>query len=102
MIVQQWFGKLFALLLSRSVFAFTLCVCAGVNLNATPGWADLQEYVNKPEPAFEWQLKNKIEQSGARIDDLQFVSQVWAKNGGTSCKFIAPRTPRRARRCFCG
>ena len=77
MIVQQWFGKLFALLLSRSVFAFTLCVCAGVNLNATPGWADLQEYVNKPEPAFEWQLKNKIEQSGARIDDLQFVSQVW-------------------------
>jgi PhoPQ-activated pathogenicity-related protein len=77
MIVQQWFGKLFALLLSRSVFAFTLCVCAGVNLNATPGWADLREYVNKPEPAFEWQLKNKIEQSGARIDDLQFVSQVW-------------------------
>ncbi|HEX9661660.1 MAG TPA: PhoPQ-activated protein PqaA family protein, partial [Candidatus Binatia bacterium] len=46
---------------------------------ATPSSADLQKYVNKPEAAFEWQLKNQIdsEQSGDRIYDLQFVSQVW-------------------------
>ena len=79
MIVQERFGKLFALLRSRSVFTLTVCACAGVSLNATPGWADLQEYVRKPEPAFEWQLKNKIDtpQSGDRIYDLQFVSQLW-------------------------
>jgi PhoPQ-activated pathogenicity-related protein len=48
-------------------------------LIATPSSADLQKYINKPEPAFEWQVKNKIdrEQSGDRIYDLQFVSQVW-------------------------
>jgi PhoPQ-activated pathogenicity-related protein len=48
-------------------------------LTAAPGSAGLQKYVNKPEPAFEWQVKNKIdrEQSGDRIYDLQFVSQVW-------------------------
>jgi PhoPQ-activated pathogenicity-related protein len=48
-------------------------------LIATPSSADLQKYVNRPEAAFEWQVKNKIdsEQSGERIYDLQFVSQVW-------------------------
>jgi PhoPQ-activated pathogenicity-related protein len=46
---------------------------------AAPSSADLQTYVNKPEPAFEWQMKNRIEpqQSGDRIYDLQFISQVW-------------------------
>jgi PhoPQ-activated pathogenicity-related protein len=77
MIVQERFGKLFTLLRSRSVFALTLYAYAGVNLNAASGWADLPEYVRKPEPAFEWQLKNKIERSDERIYDLQFVSQVW-------------------------
>ncbi len=68
---------MFTLLRSRSVFALTLYAYAGVNLNAASGWADLQEYVRKPEPAFEWQLKSKIERSDERIYDLQFVSQVW-------------------------
>src|SRR5258707_2276411 len=77
MIVQERFGKLFTLLGSRSVFALTLYAYAGVNLNAASGWADLSEYVRKPEPAFEWQLKSKIERSDERIYDLQFVSQVW-------------------------
>jgi len=51
-------------------------------LIATPGWADLQEYVRKPEAQFEWKLKNKIdsEQSGDRIYDLHFVSQIWQEN----------------------
>ncbi len=54
-----------------------LCVCAGVAFAAAPGLADLREYVRRPEPAFEWQVKSRIERPGARIYDLQFVSQVW-------------------------
>jgi PhoPQ-activated pathogenicity-related protein len=52
---------------------------AAVSLTATWCSADLRTYVNKPEPAFEWQLKNKIarDQTGDRIYDLQFVSQLW-------------------------
>ena len=55
------------------------CAFAAASLIATSSSADLQKYVNKPESAFEWQLKNKIdrEQSGERIYDLHFVSQVW-------------------------
>jgi len=68
-------------MLSRSRFriVFAICAFASVILIATPSSADLQKYVNRPEAAFEWQLKNKIdsEQSGDRIYDLQFVSQVW-------------------------
>ena len=64
---------------SRFRIAFALCAFAAVSLIATASSADLQKYVIKPEAAFEWQLKNKIdsEQSGDRIYDLQFVSQVW-------------------------
>jgi PhoPQ-activated pathogenicity-related protein len=52
---------------------------AAVSLTATWCSADLRTYVNKPEPAFEWQLKNRIarDQTGDRIYDLQFVSQFW-------------------------
>jgi PhoPQ-activated pathogenicity-related protein len=48
-------------------------------LIAAPSTADLQKYVDNREPAFEWQLENKIdrEQPGDRIYDLHFVSQVW-------------------------
>jgi PhoPQ-activated pathogenicity-related protein len=63
----------------RLRIAVALCVLAAVGLTPTPSSADLVEYVSKPETAFEWQLKHKIEseQSGDRIYDLQFVSQVW-------------------------
>ena len=68
-------------ILSRNRFRIALAICAfaAVSLIATASSADLQKYVNKPEAAFEWHLKNKIdiEQSGDRIYDLQFVSQVW-------------------------
>ena len=48
-------------------------------LFATPALADLETYVSKPEPAFEWRLESKFDtaQSGDRIYDLHFVSQVW-------------------------
>jgi PhoPQ-activated pathogenicity-related protein len=60
----------------RTVFA--LCTFASVGL-VHSALADLREYVSRPEPAFEWQLKNKLsqEQSGDRVYDLHFVSQVW-------------------------
>jgi PhoPQ-activated pathogenicity-related protein len=70
------------MLLRKRFVVLTSCACAGVILIATPGWADLQEYVRKPEAQFEWKLKNKIdsEQSGDRIYDLHFVSQIWQEN----------------------
>ena len=68
-------------MLFRNGFTIVLSICAFATLNliASPSSADLQRYVDKPETAFEWQLKNKIdrEQAGDRIYDLQFVSQVW-------------------------
>jgi len=70
MIVRNCLGK--RILLS-------LCVFAAASLIAPKSHADLQKYVDKPEPAFEWQVKTKIgrEQTGDRIYDLQFVSQTW-------------------------
>ena len=57
-----------------TIFAFAIAA-----LSAPPSSADLRTYVDRPETAFEWQLKNKIDraQSGDRIYDLQFVSQLW-------------------------
>ena len=56
--------------------------CMGASLFANPAWADLEQYVRKPEPEFAWKLKEKIESehSGDRIYDLQFVSQAWQGN----------------------
>jgi PhoPQ-activated pathogenicity-related protein len=61
---------------------FTLFAYLGASLFTTCVWADLQQYVRKPEPEFSWKLKNKIEseQSGDRIHDLYFVSQRWQDN----------------------
>jgi PhoPQ-activated pathogenicity-related protein len=66
--------------LKRSVVALSASV--GLSLFATPGLADLEQYVRKPEPEFAWKLNNKIqvEQSGDRIYDLHFVSQSWQEN----------------------
>jgi hypothetical protein len=63
----------------RSTFVIALCLALGLNLFATPSWADLERYVRKPETEFGWQLKEKIESqpSGDRIYDLHFVSLTW-------------------------
>ena len=52
---------------------------ATVALIASPASADLESYVGKPEPAFEWQLQKKFETPNSldHIYDFQFVSQVW-------------------------
>lgn len=65
------------LLRNRIRIVLAICAFATVGLIAISSSADLRTYVNKSEPAFEWQLKNKIEQSGDRICDPRLVSQVW-------------------------
>ncbi len=57
----------------------SLCVFAAASSISPASHADLQKYMDKPEPAFEWHMKNKIEgeQGGDRIHDLEFVSQTW-------------------------
>lgn len=66
----------------RGSFIVGLFACAGVNLFATPGWADLEGYVRRPEAEFGWKVKGRIEaeQTRDRIYDLQFVSQSWQEN----------------------
>src|SRR3954447_24966635 len=39
--------------------------------------ADLIEYVKKPDPSFEWQLKGKLDHPQGDIYDLHLVSQTW-------------------------
>ncbi|MGH8546274.1 MAG: PhoPQ-activated pathogenicity-related family protein [Gammaproteobacteria bacterium] len=64
------------------MIVFALCACAGGSFIATPGRADLQTYVRRHEPEFEWKLKKKIGSEASRelIYDLHFVSQTWREN----------------------
>jgi len=66
----------------RHDIVMVLFAAVVASLLARPSWADLQEYVRKPEAEFGWKLKSKIdgEQSGHRIYDLHFVSQSWQGN----------------------
>ncbi|MEX0802065.1 MAG: PhoPQ-activated protein PqaA family protein [Candidatus Binatia bacterium] len=66
----------------RQDIVMVLFAAVVASLLARPSWADLQEYVRKPEAEFGWKLKSKIddEQSGHRIYDLLFVSQSWQEN----------------------
>jgi PhoPQ-activated pathogenicity-related protein len=60
------------------MIAFTAAV-AGLGSTASRSFADLQNYIRKPEAEFAWNLRKRsdVEQSGGRIYDLHFVSQVW-------------------------
>jgi PhoPQ-activated pathogenicity-related protein len=64
--------------LPRSLF--TLFAYVGASLFTSYAWADLQQYIRKPEPAFRWKIENRIDQSGDRIYDLHFISQRWQDN----------------------
>src|SRR5882724_400577 len=66
----------------RSTVVLALFLALGLNLFATPSWADLERYVRKPEAEFGWKLREKIESqpSGDQIYDLHFVSQTWQEN----------------------
>jgi PhoPQ-activated pathogenicity-related protein len=62
-------------------FSYVIVMLSAV-LFSTPLFADLEQYVSRPEPEFSWSLKEKIrvEQTGDLIYDLGFVSQVWQGN----------------------
>lgn len=51
-----------------------LCALA---IGASSANADLLEYVKKPDKAFSWRQKNKVELPEGTIYDLHLVSQVW-------------------------
>ena len=71
------------MLLSKRLFMVgVLFASLNLSLFAPPGWADLEQYVRRPETEFGWKLKDKIENehSGDRIYDLHFVSQTWQEN----------------------
>ncbi|HEX6438651.1 MAG TPA: PhoPQ-activated protein PqaA family protein [Candidatus Binatia bacterium] len=52
--------------------------CAGLTWWTGLAWADLDEYIRKPEPNFAWKQNGQTrERSGDQIFDLHFVSQTW-------------------------
>jgi PhoPQ-activated pathogenicity-related protein len=66
----------------QSIVTLGLFSALALGLFAAPGWADLEQYIQKPEAEFAWKLREKIEseQTGDRIYDLHFVSQTWQGN----------------------
>lgn len=44
---------------------------------ASPAWADLLDYVKRPEPAFAWKFREKQELPQGTVYDLAVTSQVW-------------------------
>lgn len=70
-------------MVSRRVLAvkFTavvpLVLACAVALLVAPASADLLSYVEKPEPAFAWELKGKTVHPEGTVYDLHLVSQVW-------------------------
>jgi PhoPQ-activated pathogenicity-related protein len=55
---------------------------AALSLLAAAAWAgaaraDLPEYLKKPEPAYSWKLKEKIDHPQGTVYDLRLVSQTW-------------------------
>jgi PhoPQ-activated pathogenicity-related protein len=53
-----------------------LAVIGGMIWSA-PVRADLKSYVERPEPAFSWKLKEKIDHPLGTVYDLRLVSQTW-------------------------
>ena len=66
----------------RPLLVVALVACAGICLLATPGRADLEQFIRKPEPAFGWKQNGKSSHglTGDRVYDLHFVSQTWQGN----------------------
>jgi PhoPQ-activated pathogenicity-related protein len=54
-----------------------VAVVAGVVLAGAPARADLAEYIKKPEPKYNWKLKERISSPQGTIYDLELVSQEW-------------------------
>jgi PhoPQ-activated pathogenicity-related protein len=63
-------------MLSRRVLSPCLVIVALV-LGVLPARADLKDYIQKPEPSYEWRLKDKIAHAQGTVYDLELVSQTW-------------------------
>src|SRR5262249_5924559 len=75
LLVAQWSSVIqnnFMLWCARSVLAAFV-----FSFLPSLAFADLEQYLRKPEPEFAWSLKDTNEQAGDRTYNLQFVSQNW-------------------------
>ncbi|MBI3920053.1 MAG: hypothetical protein HY318_01450 [Armatimonadetes bacterium] len=51
--------------------------CVSLSAVFTNAWSDLLTYVQRPEPAYKWELREKINHPQGTVYDLHLVSQVW-------------------------
>jgi PhoPQ-activated pathogenicity-related protein len=58
-------------------FAVILICPVFLAVTPSPARADLAVYLKKPEPAFAWKLKKKVETDDGTIWNIELVSQVW-------------------------
>lgn len=62
---------------SASFLGFGALTVFGVMLAVSSARADLEAYLKKPESQFMWRVKQRWEQAGGTVYDLQLVSQSW-------------------------
>jgi PhoPQ-activated pathogenicity-related protein len=78
---SKWIELANAVIHNRVMFQrqclFTILALSALVFLPAPSRADLQDYIRKPEPQFNWKLQDRIDQSGDRIYDLRFTSQTW-------------------------
>ncbi|MBI2359374.1 MAG: hypothetical protein HYV04_10835 [Deltaproteobacteria bacterium] len=60
-----------------SFLGFGVLAVFGVVLAVSSARADLEAYLKKPESQFIWKMKQKWDQPGGTVYDLQLVSQSW-------------------------
>ncbi len=61
----------------RAIVVFAALVILGLECAVSGGYADLFDYVTKPDEAFQWELRSVDEGLLGKIYDLHLVSQVW-------------------------
>ena len=83
------------LLKCRFMIVIGLFACSGLTVWANPAWADLDDFIRKPEPNFAWKQNGKTsrDQAGDQIYDLRFVSQTWqGKNWQHQLQIYRPQS----------
>lgn len=60
-----------------SFLGFWALIVFGVMLAVSSARADLEAYLKKPESQFMWRVKQRWDQPGGTVYDLQLVSQSW-------------------------
>ena len=83
------------LLKCRFMIVIGLFACSRFTVWANPVWADLDDFIRKPEPNFAWKQTGKThhESAGDQIYDLHFVSQTWqGKNWQHQLQIYRPQS----------